>query len=86
NKFISASDSNSSPSSLTNPDTIRIDALSYNSTTGILTLNLTLRDSSGNEDGNGTPINSMLNNNTETDGEVVITMQIPVSNVTSRTL
>lgn len=70
---------------LSNPDSINITAISYNTSTGILTLNITLQDHSGDGDGNSAAIANTLNGNTGTAGGT-ITMQIPVANVTSRTL
>ncbi len=72
-------------SNLGNDDTIKIDAISYNGSTGILTINLTLQDHSGDGDGNGNAIANILNGNTGP-ASATITMQIPVANVTSRTL
>ncbi len=79
-KSFSAGDSN-----LANDDTIKINAISYNGSTGILTINLTLQDHSGDGDGNGNAIANILNGNTGP-ASATITMQIPVANVTSRTL
>ncbi|MFN3316608.1 MAG: hypothetical protein ACK40K_07335, partial [Raineya sp.] len=70
---------------LNNPDTININAISYNSSTGILTLNLTLQDDTGDGDSNTDAIKQALNGNTGP-ASGTITMQIPVANVTSRTL
>lgn len=72
-------------SNLGNVDTINITSISYNSSTGTLTLNITLQDDSGNADGNGNAVAQTLNGNTGPAGGT-ITMQIPVSNATSRTL
>ncbi|PKQ68245.1 hypothetical protein Rain11_1713 [Raineya orbicola] len=70
---------------LNNPDTINITSISYNSSTGILTLNLQLQDHSGNADGNGNAVAQVLNGNTGA-ASGTINMQIPVTNATSRTL
>jgi hypothetical protein len=70
---------------LNNPDTINITSISYNSSTGILTLNLQLQDHSGNADGNGNAVAQGLNGNTGA-ASGTINMQIPVTNATSRTL
>lgn len=70
---------------LSNPDTIHITSVSYNSSTGILTLNMTLQDHSGDGDSNLNAVAQNLNGNTGPAGGT-ITMQIPVSNATSRTL
>jgi len=85
-KFISISENVLvPPTSLTNPDTINITALSYNASTGILTLEFTIQDHSGDGDGNTNAVAQILNGNTGTaSGEFKI--QVPVSNVTSRTL
>ncbi|MDW8295889.1 MAG: collagen-like protein [Raineya sp.] len=66
-------------------DTFHVTSISYNSTTGILTLNITLQDHSGDGDGNARAVGQALNGDTGPAGGT-ITMQIPVSNVTSRTL
>lgn len=72
-------------SSINNPDTINITSVSYNSSKGILTLNITLQDHSGDGDGNTNAVAQNLNGNTAP-ASGTITMQIPVANVTSRTL
>lgn len=79
-KYFTISDGN-----LSNVDTINITSISYNSSTGTLTLNITLQDDSGNADGNGNAVAQTLNGNTGPAGGT-ITMQIPVTNVTYRTL
>ncbi len=80
-KSFSAGDTN-----LTNDDTIKINTISYNGSTGILTINLTLQDNlSVDGDGNGRAIATTLNGDTGP-ASATITMQIPVANVTSRTL
>lgn len=74
-----------SDTALGNDDTIKIDAISYNSSTGILTLNFTLQDHMGDADSNANAIASSLNGDTGP-ASATITMQIPVANLTSRTL
>ncbi|GAB4132349.1 MAG: hypothetical protein OHK0045_15690 [Raineya sp.] len=75
----------SNDSALSNPDTINITAISYNSGTGILTLNLQLQDDIGDGDANNNAVRQALNGDTGA-ASATISMQIPVSNVTQRTL